>query len=140
LSKHGFFQITQKLFLRDENKLLILRDRKSGYGDLPGGRMNEDEFFSDWLESMDRELKEEMGEDFKYEMDPEPILIHKHRVTEGNHPCIILGYKGIFKGGKISMSDEHDFMDWVDVKTFDPASFFEEYMLEAVRKYLDHYA
>lgn len=45
MSNHGFFQITQKLFLRDGNQLLVLRDRKSGHGDLPGGRMNEDEFF-----------------------------------------------------------------------------------------------
>lgn len=140
MSKHGFFQITQKLFLRDGNKFLVLKDKKSGYGDLPGGRMNEDEFFGDWLESMDRELKEEMGLEFQYEINPDPIIIHKHRVTEGNHPCIIIGYSGIFKGGNIIMSDEHDYMEWVDIKSFDPSKFFEDYMLEAVRKYLTNYA
>lgn len=140
MKKHGFFQISQKLFLRDGDKLLIFRDKKSGYGDLPGGRMNEDEFFEDWLDSLRRELREEMGTRFEYEVNPEPFLIHKHRVTEGNHPCIIIGYKGVYKGGEILMSDEHDFMEWVDVKTYDPSPLFEDYMLEAIRKYLDNYA
>ena len=46
-SKHGLFQITQKVFIRNGNLLLVMKDKKSGAGDLPGGRMNEDEFFLD---------------------------------------------------------------------------------------------
>jgi 8-oxo-dGTP pyrophosphatase MutT (NUDIX family) len=140
MSRHGFFQITQKLFLRDGDRFLVLKDRKSGYGDLPGGRMDEEEFFEDWMDSLHREMHEEMGEKIQYEVEPKPILIYKHRVTEGNHPCVILGYAGKYLGGEIIMSDEHDYMEWVDVKTFDPATLFEEYMLEAVRKYLNEYA
>ena len=37
-SKHGLFQITQKVFIRKGNLLLIMKDKKSGAGDLPGGR------------------------------------------------------------------------------------------------------
>jgi 8-oxo-dGTP diphosphatase len=140
LSNHGFFQITQKLFLRDGNNLLIMKDKKSGFGDLPGGRMTEDEFFQDWKISLKRELVEEMGNEFSYEMDSKPFMIHKHRVTEGNHPCIIIGYKGIFKGGKIIISDEHDFLNWVDVKTYNPDQLFADYMLDVVKLYLKEYA
>ncbi|HNF25981.1 MAG TPA: NUDIX hydrolase, partial [Leptospiraceae bacterium] len=35
MTQHSVFQITQKLFLRKGQKLLVLRDRKSGLGDLP---------------------------------------------------------------------------------------------------------
>jgi 8-oxo-dGTP diphosphatase len=140
LSKHGFFQITQKVFLRKGNSLLIMKDRKSGYGDLPGGRMDETEFFEDWMLSVKRELEEEMGKLFQYDIEPRPFLIHKHRVTEGNHPCVIIGYKAIYKGGEIVLSDEHEFMEWVDVNTYKPESFFEDYMLEAVQIYLKEYA
>jgi 8-oxo-dGTP pyrophosphatase MutT (NUDIX family) len=140
LSKHGFFQITQKVFLRKGNSLLVMKDRKSGFGDLPGGRMDETEFFDDWQVSVRRELEEEMGNKFQYEIEPKPFLIHKHRVTEGNHPCIILGYKGIYRGGEIVLSDEHDFMEWVDINNYKPDSFFEDYMLEAVQIYLKEYA
>ncbi|WCL49424.1 NUDIX hydrolase [Leptospira sp. GIMC2001] len=140
MSDHGFFQITQKLFLRRGDELLVLRDKKSGYGDLPGGRMTEKEFFEDWIDSLDREMAEEMGSGFLYSTNPEPIFIHKHKVTEGNHPCIIIGYEGKYISGEVEMSDEHDYMEWVNVKTYDPSTLFEDYMLDAVRKYLKEYA
>ncbi|MCW7468954.1 NUDIX domain-containing protein [Leptospira kanakyensis] len=140
MSKHGFFQITQKLFLRNGENLLVLRDRKSGHGDLPGGRMNEDEFFSDWSESIFREVSEELGEQIKIDVSPDPIFIHKHMVNEGNIPCVIVAYTANLLAGDIQLSEEHDFMDWVNIKTFDPSKLFSEYMLEAVQLYLKKYA
>lgn len=140
MSDHGFFQITQKLFLRRGDELLVLRDKKSGFGDLPGGRMTEKEFFEDWIESLNREMQEEMGSNFRYETNPNPIIIHKHKVIEGNHPCIIIGYEGKYLSGEVEMSDEHDYLEWVNVKTYDPSTLFEDYMLDAVRKYLKEYA
>lgn len=140
MSKHGFFQITQKLFLRRGSELLVLRDRKSGLGDLPGGRMNEDEFFGDWIESVKREISEELGDGVDIQIKPEPILIHKHRVNEGNFPCIIIGYVAELKSGELILSDEHDYMEWVDVKSYNPSPLFSEYMLEAVQIYLKKYA
>jgi 8-oxo-dGTP pyrophosphatase MutT (NUDIX family) len=61
MSEHGFFQITQKAFIRKGNLLLIMKDKKSGEGDLPGGRMNQKEFFENWIDSLKRELQEETG-------------------------------------------------------------------------------
>ena len=135
-SKHGLFQITQKVFIRNGNLLLVMKDKKSGAGDLPGGRMNEDEFFLDWMDSLNRELIEELGSNFQVKINPVPILVHKHRVNEGNHPCVIIGYDGIFLSGEISISDEHDFFQWVDVNTYKPEELFSEYMLDAVNVYL----
>lgn len=140
MSQHGFFQITQKVFLRKGNLLLIMRDKKTGHGDLPGGRMTEKEFFEDWTLSVHRELEEEMGSAISYKLNPEPIFFHKHRVNEGNHPCIIIAYSAEHVAGDVLISDEHDFLDWVDVKSFQPEGFFSEYMLEAVRIYIKKYA
>lgn len=140
MSKHGSFQITQKVFLRKKDQILVLRDRKSGYGDLPGGRMNEDEFFGDWMESVKRELEEELGSTCKIKISPDPILVHKHRVTEGNFPCIIIGYEAEWLSGDLILSDEHDYMEWVHLKTFDPSLLFSEYMLEAFLLYQKKYA
>lgn len=140
MSKHGFFQITQKLFLRNGDQLLVLRDFKSGLGDLPGGRMDEDEFFQDWIKSIEREVKEELGDDVKVKINPKPFLVHKHKVNEGNHPCVILGYHAEWISGNIKMSTEHDFMEWVNVKTYNPSPLFTEYMLETVELYLKEYA
>ncbi|HMV77247.1 MAG TPA: NUDIX hydrolase [Leptospiraceae bacterium] len=136
MTQHSVFQITQKLFLRKGQKLLVLRDRKSGLGDLPGGRMTEKEFFSDWKESLKRELVEELGSSFSIKIHDDIILVHRHRVNADNHPCIILGYEGEFLSGEPVMSDEHDFMEWVDINTYNPENLFSEYMLEAVNIYL----
>ncbi|MDF3820703.1 NUDIX domain-containing protein [Leptospira sp. 96542] len=140
MSKHGLFQITQKLFLRKGNMLLVMRDRKSGHGDLPGGRMNEDEFFENWMDSIQREILEELGSNVKISVNSEPLFVHKHRVEDGNLPCIIIGYSAELLAGEITLSDEHDFMDWVDVRSYDPSSLFSEYMLDAVNLYLKKYA
>ncbi len=140
MNKHGFFQITQKVFLRKGHLFLIMRDKKSGHGDLPGGRMTEEEFFEDWTNSVYRELDEEMGKQISYKLNPDPIFFHKHRVNEGNHPCIIIAYQAYYIAGEVQISDEHDFLDWVDVRTFQPQGFFSEYMLEAVTIYQEKYA
>ncbi|AXR69712.1 NUDIX hydrolase [Leptospira mayottensis] len=140
MSKHGFFQITQKLFLRKGDELLILRDRKSGLGDLPGGRMNEDEFFEDWNLSMEREIEEELGSQIRIKVFPKPLFVHKHRVNEGNFPCIIIAYHANFLGGEIILSEEHDYIAWKNVLTFEPSPLFTEYMLDAVNLYLKEYA
>ncbi len=139
MSEHGFFQITQKAFIRKGNLLLVMRDKKSGEGDLPGGRMNQSEFFEDWIESLKRELEEELGTSMKLNISNDVILVHKHRVNLGNHPCIILGYDCEYLSGEIKISDEHDFFEWVDIKTFKPETFYSEYMLEAVCKYLSRF-
>ena len=134
--KHGLFQITQKVFIRNGNLLLVMKDKKSGAGDLPGGRMNQDEFFLDWMDSLNRELAEELGNNFKVKVNPEPILVHKHLVNDGNHPCVIIGYDAIYESGEISISEEHDFFKWVDVTNYKPEELFSEYMLDAANIYL----
>ncbi|MDX1958403.1 MAG: NUDIX hydrolase [Leptospiraceae bacterium] len=136
MSKHGFFQITQKVFIRKGDELLVMKDHKSGEGDLPGGRMDQDEFFSDWLESLQRELLEELGAEFKIKIYPDIFIVHKHRVNNGNHPCIIFGYKAEYVSGEIILSEEHDFYKWVDIKTYKPETLFSEYMLETMNEYL----
>ncbi|WP_061247983.1 NUDIX domain-containing protein [Leptospira alstonii] len=140
MSKHGFFQITQKLFLRKGDELLILRDRKSGLGDLPGGRMNEDEFFEDWTLSMKREIEEELGSQVRIKISPKPLFVHKHRVNEGNFPCVIIAYHAEFLEGEIILSDEHDYIAWERVQSYKPSPLFTEYMLDAVNLYLKEYA
>ena len=74
------------------------------------------------------------------EILPEIILVHKHRVNLGNHPCIILGYHVKYISGSIEISDEHDFFRWVDVENYKPETLFSEYMLEAVQVYLKKYS
>ena len=137
--KHDCFQITQKVFIRDGNRLLVMRDRKSGYGDLPGGRMTEREFFSDWMHSVARELQEELGSLVQLDIRAQPIFIHRHRVNDENFPCLIIAYEANFKSGNLVISEEHDYMEWVDIQEFKAEELFSEHMLDAVNYYLNKY-
>ncbi|MEM7183407.1 MAG: NUDIX domain-containing protein [Spirochaetota bacterium] len=136
MNQPGFFQITLKLFLRDGNRLLILRDKNSGQGDLPGGRLTQEEFFADWLVALQRELYEELGANAKYSINTPHFMLHKHLIDDGEHACLWIGYRGSWQGGEIRLSHEHDFMDWVDVTSYDPTTFFRGTSLEAIQEYL----
>lgn len=140
IARHDCFQITQKVFIRKGDQFLVMRDKRTSYGDLPGGRMNEVEFFSDWLASVNRELIEELGKDVKLKIDPKPLFVHRHRVNDENFPCIIIAYKAEYITGEILISDEHDYLEWVSIHTFKPEILFSEYMLEAVNLYLSEFA
>ena len=138
--KHACFQITQKLFIRRDGKFLVLRDRKSGYGDLPGGRITEEEFFGSWTDSVKREITEELGDEFVVNVNPEPAFLYPHRVNLDDHPCLIIAYHADYVKGEPVISDEHDYMSWEEIKTFSPESLFSEYMLEAVKLYQEKFA
>lgn len=127
----GFFQITLKLFLLRGNEMLILRDRDSQLGDLPGGRISAEEIYQPFASSLAREIHEELG-NVEYSLEPEPIFLFPHRIQNGNHPALGIAFLGSFKGGKILLSDEHDWMDWVNVQTYTPAPLFKEHLLDAV--------
>ncbi len=105
-----------------------------------GGRMNENEFFEDWSLSMQREIEEELGSQVQIRVSTKPLFIHKHKVNEGNFPCIIIAYHADNLGGDIILSDEHDYISWEKVQTYEPSPLFTEYMLDAVNLYLKEYA
>lgn len=102
--------------------------------------MNEDEFYQDWKLSMEREIEEELGPKVQIQVSPKPLFIHKHRVNEGNFPCIIIAYHADFLGGEIQLSDEHDYIAWENIHSYDPSPLFSEYMYDAVNLYLKEYA
>ena len=136
MNEPGFFQITLKLFLRDGNRLLVLRDKESGQGDLPGGRITQDEFFADWQLALQRELREELGGNAQYSLEPSFFMLRKHLIDAGEHACLWIGYRGNWQGGEIRLSHEHDFMDWVDITSYNPESLFRGTSLAAIQEYL----
>ncbi len=113
----------------------MLRDRITGHGDLPGGRFGIGEIYKPWKESIDRELKEELGADILYRIDEEPLFVFPHRIESGGHEALGIAYHADYQGGEIVISDEHDVFSWVSIKDYDPALHFIEHMLEAVLRF-----
>jgi 8-oxo-dGTP pyrophosphatase MutT (NUDIX family) len=131
----GFFQISLKIFLQREGSFLILRDRISQRGDLPGGRLSTAEFYGDWVACVHRELREELGPELSYELHPEPLFTFPHRILSAGTDALGVAYHALHTGGGLTLSDEHDQCTWVPVDGYDPTGFFHEHMAEAVRRF-----
>lgn len=125
------FQITQKLLIvNNQNQLLILKAAVHGLYDLPGGRLDMQEFEIPLPECLKREALEELGENVKLEINYNPIVLSREllwdKILKQDHyrRIFIVGYEARYLGGEIKLSDEHESYKWVDIKTFDPSGQF----------------
>ena len=112
------YQVSIKVVLQKDNSLLLLWDKETGYIDLPGGRIDEDEKDAPMDEIIDREMKEELGEDVKYEIGDLAFVYRYSLTKEGGIDVFVVAYEGKYLGGDVVLSDEHDKYEWVDPKTF----------------------
>ena len=140
INKKGLYFVAVKLFLRQGDKLLILKD-SFGVWDLPGGRMKPDEFKTPLPKIVKRKMREELGAPVKYALG-KPILFLRHERSEhvrgGTVPVRIfaVGYEAKYVSGEIRLSPRHMRMEWVSVKTFKPEKYFKGGWLTGVKEYL----
>lgn len=136
-SQPGVFQITLKVFLRRGDEFLVLRDAKAGVGDLPGGRFNPGEIYEPWVDSVRRELSEELGDGFEFVIanGGEPVFIFPHFIQESGYEGLGIAYVADFVGGELRLSAEHDAMRWVSVKDWDASEWFATHLLGAVQRF-----
>ena len=138
MEKETFF-VAVKVFLKKDEKLLILKDN-FGDWDLPGGRIKKDEFDTPLEQIIDRKLTEELGDNIQYDIG-NPIVFMRHQRTEKSpdNPTIrifAVGYEGGLISGEIKLSKRHIEMLWVDPKNFQPEKYFTGGWLKGVQDYL----
>lgn len=112
--KSGRFEVTQKLLVWRGGSLLVLRDRASGEGDLPGGRMGEHELLAPWVHALRREVAEELGAGFHVAIGDAPVLAFPHRLPSTGAPAVGLLWVGTWEAGEVVLSEEHDAFLWAD--------------------------
>lgn len=143
--EHEKFQLSQKVVLYDpkEKKFLLVRDgrpetsyyKKYGPWDLPGGRVQVDE---DPVEGLERELQEEIG-DIAYELKEVVSgclmeIEHKGTVTKRT----VLFTLGMYSGGEIQLSEEHDQFEWKSAQEIEKDSEYKPWLKTAVQSALKH--
>lgn len=83
MKKIANYNISLKVFLKNKKweTLILKTPDSSSYEwnyDLPWGRIDEDEFYVDLLDILDREIKEEVW-NIKYKVNNKPVAVSRHR-------------------------------------------------------------
>lgn len=130
------YYIALKLLLRDGSKLLITHDIFKEW-DLPGGRILPEEFETDFTEVIKRKMREELGEEVKYDIGGPKVFFRVERTEiDGRKVKIFaIGYEGRYLSGNIKLGDHHDKMEWVDAKTFSADQYFTGGWLKGIKEY-----
>lgn len=149
MSKSAKYNISLKCFLHNSKwEVLILKtpEDSSFYGmyDFPGWRIDEDEFETDYIEILKRELYEEAWIE-NIEIEKKVIAIARHKAeakfTSKNIPEYL--YYNFFEAflkndEKITISeDEHNWYLWVKLDEIILEDYFCSWYLEAAKMYLN---
>jgi 8-oxo-dGTP diphosphatase len=140
------YHVSLKLLLRNERgEILLLKavdgGSYAGFYDLPGGRIDANEFYTDFADIIAREIKEEIGE-IRYTLERKPVAVGRHRIpaeltTAGKEIHVLyLFFVAEYQGGEIHISDEHAGFEWVDVSKVKLEDYFKSGILEGVKMFL----
>jgi len=142
-----FFQVSLKAMLKNEKGETLVLSCESdgsmkGYWDFPGGRIDKGEETLPYKKIISREVREEVGPDVKFTIDPRPAALGRHMVPKKFHNLgydvyiLLVLFTGTYEGGEIKVSAEHGRADWVDFEKIDVEKYFTRGVLDAVRNYL----
>jgi 8-oxo-dGTP pyrophosphatase MutT (NUDIX family) len=130
--------VAVKVFLRNGEKLLVIHDIWGNW-ELPGGRIKPDEFQKPIMETVERKIREELGDDVKYSgLKPTGTFLQVARVEQDTNVRIFaIGFEAEYLGGEIDLGNHHDDLKWVDVNTFRPLELQDNDWMRGVEDYLE---
>ena len=145
MENHQNYHVAVKAFIRNGDKLLVCKDaffqnESVAEWDLPGGRINKEEFEANFDDILKREIIEEVG-DIKYKNNG-PAVIFRHRRPEQRlegKPVInilMIGFDVEYLSGDINISGEHTEYKWLPIEELNEAEkYFVGGWLEGIKKY-----
>lgn len=111
---HALYQVTVKLQLMDGDKLLVLTS-PDGLIDFPGGRVDESEQSLSMEEVLAREIREELGDNFRYEIVDTAFVAYRSYEDLGQtYHVLAVHYRATLVDGTIKLSDEHSHYEWIN--------------------------
>ncbi len=113
LYNFAFFQVGAKAIVRKGNKILLLTT-PGGHYDFPGGRMDESEVELELSEVLYREIQEELGTSFKFEIGKVIFVSKRHYIKEKNYRVLVVFFDAEYQEGDIHLSEEHSMSSWVE--------------------------
>ncbi len=142
-----FYQISLKLILKNNKGEVLLmkaqnKDTYAGFYDLPGGRINIDEFEVSLPDILLREVREEIG-DVEYDLNSRPVAVARHlipasiSVHKRDVHVLYLLYEGLCKSGEVTVSREHTGFIWINPLEVKLEKYLKSGNLEGMRMYLN---
>lgn len=110
---HVLYQVSLKLLLHHEGKVLILRTEENDI-DLPGGRIEKGEESIPFQKILSRETKEELGSGMRYTIK-RPLFLYRG-LSQHSFWVFVVVYEAEYLGGKIKLSNEHKSYEWIDAQ------------------------
>ena len=146
MPKRDSYQVSLKLILKNDNdEVLILKARPegslAGYYDLPGGRMDVEEFTTSFAQIIKREIAEEIG-DVKISLCLKPVALGRHLIAANitsekkDLHILYIFFEAKLLSGEVKISEEHTGFDWVDLNEHEPKKLFTSGILEGITMYL----
>ncbi len=147
VKEKGSYQVSLKVLLKNSNgEVLVLNGLNSGnyagYCDLPGGRIDEDEFDTDLIKILSREISEEVG-DIEFNLNKKPVAVFRHHipvevsVTGQAINVLHIMFEAQYLGGEIVISHEHTGYQWLDLNKVELSDYFVFGLLDGIKSYLD---
>lgn len=146
MSKKDSYQISLKVILKNKKgEVLIMNGHPkgsfAGFYDLPGGRIDENEFDVSFASIIQRELKEEVG-NVKILLNHKPVAMGRHLVPASlinekkDVHVLYIFFDAKYVSGKIKISEEHIGFEWVNLKKIKLNKYFTSGILEGINMYL----
>jgi len=142
-----FYQISLKLIIKNnQGEILGLKGLDNGsykgYYDLPGGRIDTDEFETSLPDIIAREIKEELG-DITYRLKNKPVAVGRHFIPASmidirkDTRVLYLFFEAEYISGDLKVSDEHNGHQWLNLKEIELTDYFISGILEGIKMYCD---
>ncbi|MFA5013718.1 MAG: NUDIX hydrolase [Candidatus Paceibacterota bacterium] len=109
------YNVAMKILLKKGNKVLLLKYFSDGLTDLPGGRIDNNEYDLPIEKIIKREVQEELGKNLKYKLG-KPAFQFRRYFKKTGHRIFITVYEAKYISGNIKLSREHNDYEWVDPK------------------------
>jgi 8-oxo-dGTP pyrophosphatase MutT (NUDIX family) len=135
------YQVSLKLLLKnDKGEILILKakegDISEGYYDLPGGRIDKDEFDKGFADIARREVVEELGQvDILFK--PVPVAVSRNFSNRTGNRILHIFFEAEYRGGEIRISDEHSSYSWINLDSVDLEEYFTLGILDGIRMHAE---
>lgn len=144
MHENHFFHVSLKLILKNkEGEILLLKmpdtSTMAGYYDLLGGRISTGKHGVPFIESIRREVEEEVGSSFEFEIDERPVSYGIHTVPSGptrkEVQILMLFFEAKYIKGEIKLSEEHKEYAWLDITEQNLKKYFVRGLLQGMSSY-----